>query len=78
MEQAFNDNNRYNDQRFTELLDALTALDRRMTSAETAISRLEEAVYKKPEQTSQKVQADIVVTKDSLRKVRDAIMNIFR
>lgn len=71
MEQAFNENNRYNDQRFRELLEAIEALEKRVT-------RLEDAVLKKPEGTTKQVEADVVVTKDSLRKVRDAIMNLFR
>ena len=71
MEQAFNDNNNFNDQRFRELLEAIEALEKRVT-------RLEDAVFKKPEGTTKQVEADVVVTKDSLRKVRDAIMNIFR
>lgn len=71
MEQAFNDNNNFNDQRFRELLEAIEALEKRVT-------RLEDAVFKKPEGTTKQVEADVVVTKDSLRKVRDAIMNLFR
>lgn len=71
MEQAFNDNNNFNDQRFRELLEAIEALEKRVT-------RLEEAVFKAMEKATKQVEADVVVTKDSLRKVRDAIMNLFR
>ena len=71
MEQAFNDSNNYYDQHFNRMLEALEALERRVT-------RLEEAVFKAPEGAKTKVEAEVVVTKDSLRKVRDAIMNLFR
>ncbi len=42
MEQAFNDNNNYNDRRFRELLEAIESLEKRVT-------RLEDAAFKKPE-----------------------------
>ena len=71
MEQAFNDSNNYYDQQFNRMLEALEALERRVT-------RLEEAVVKAPEGAKKKVEAEVVVTKDSLRKVREAIMNLFR
>ena len=71
MEQAFNDSNNYYDQQFNRMLEALEALERRVT-------RLEEAVFKAPVGAKTKVEAEVVVTKDSLRKVRDAIMNLFR
>ena len=71
MEQAFNDSNNYYDQQFNRMPEALEALERRVT-------RLEEAVFKAPEGAKKKVEAEVVVTKDSLRKVRDAIMNLFR
>ena len=71
MEQAFNDNNAYYDRQFNRMLEALESLERRVT-------RLEEAVFKAPERAKKKVEAEVVVTKDSLRKVRDAIMNLFR
>jgi hypothetical protein len=51
--------------------EALESLERR-------VRRLEEAVFKAPEGVKKKVEAEVVVTKDSLRKVRDAIMNLFR
>ena len=71
MEQAFNDNNAYYDRQFNRMLEALESLERR-------VARLEEAVFKAPEGAKKKVEAEVVVTKDSLRKVRDAIMNLFR
>ena len=71
MEQAFNDNNAYYDRQFNRMLEALESLERRVT-------RLEEAVFKATEGAKKKVEAEVVVTKDSLRKVRDAIMNLFR
>ena len=71
MEQAFNDSNNYYDQQFNRMLEALEALER-------CVTRLEEAVFKAPEGAKKKVEAEVVVTKDSLRKVRDAIMNLFR
>ena len=44
------------------------------------ITRLEEAVFRqKPGQTKRpQVEAEVYVTKASLKKVRDAIMNMFR
>ena len=71
MEQAFNDNNAHYDRQFNRMLEALESLERRVT-------RLEEAVFIAPEGAKKKVEAEVVVTKDSLRKVRDAIMNLFR
>ena len=71
MEQAFNDNNNFHDQRFRELLEALESLEKR-------VARLEEVVFNKPERTTKQVEADIVVTRESLRKVRDAFMSLFR
>ena len=71
MEQAFNDNNNYNDQRFRELLEAIEALEKRVT-------RLEDAAFKKPAGTTKQVEAEVYVTKASIKKVRDAIMNMFR
>lgn len=38
MEQAFNDNNNFHDQRFRELLEALESLEKR-------VARLEEVVF---------------------------------
>ena len=71
MEQAFNDNNNFNDRRYRELLAALESLEKR-------VARLEEVVFNKPERTTKQVEADIVVTRESLRKVRDAFMSLFR
>ena len=71
MEQAFHDNNNFNDRRFRELLEALESLEKR-------VARLEEVVFNKPERTIKQVEADIVVTRESLRKVRDAFMSLFR
>ena len=71
MEQAFNDNNNFNDWRYRELLAALESLEKRVT-------RLEEVVFNKPERTTKQVETDIVVTRESLRKVRDAFMSLFR
>lgn len=71
MEQAFNDNNNFNDRRYRELLEALESLEKR-------VARLEEVVFNKPERTTKQVEADIVVTRESLRKVRDAFMSLFR
>ena len=45
---------------------------------EKRVTRLEDAVFKAMEKTTKQVEAEVVVTKDSLRKVRDAIMNLFR
>ena len=71
MEQAFNDNNNFNDRRYRELLEALESLEKR-------VARLEEVVFNKPERPAKQVEADIVVTRESLRKVRDAFMSLFR
>ena len=73
MEQAFNDNNNYNEQQFSSILAILEEMNQRIT-------RLEEAVFRqKPGETKRpQVEAEVYVTKASLKKVRDAIMNMFR
>lgn len=71
MEQAFNDNNNSIDHRFMEVLAALESLEKR-------VARLEDAVFQKSGRPAKQVEADIVVTRESLRKVRDAFMSLFR
>ena len=73
MEEAFYENNNYNDQQFSHILAVLEELDQRLT-------RVEEAMPSTPakEPKSKQVETEVYVTKASLKKVRDAIMGIFR
>jgi len=56
----------YYDGQLKKLCDSIEALESRVEQLEASKER------------PQKVEADVFVTKDSLKKVRNAIMNIFR
>ena len=73
MEQAFNDNNNYNEQQFSNILAILEDMERRLTRVEDAVLSTSAEKTKRPQ-----VEAEVYVTKASLKKVRDAIMNMFR
>ena len=73
MEQAFNDNNNYNEQQFSNILAILEDMERRLTRVEDAVFSTSTGKTKRPQ-----VEAEVYVTKASLKKVRDAIMNMFR
>ena len=70
MEQAIFELQAHYDNRFKAILDYLEQLEKRIADLENAKSSPGE---KKP-----RVEAELVVTKESLKKVRDAIMNMFR
>ena len=73
MEQAFNDNNNYNEQQFSNILAILEEMNQRITRVEDAVFSASAGKPKRPQ-----VEAEVYVTKASLKKVRDAIMNMFR
>ena len=73
MEQAFNDNNNYNEQQFSNILAILEDMERRLTRVEDAVCSTSAGKTKRPQ-----VEAEVYVTKASRKKVRDAIMNMFR
>ena len=73
MEQAFNDNNNYNEQQFSNILAILEEMNQRITGLEDAVFSTSAGKTKRPQ-----VEAEVYVTKASLKKVRDAIMNMFR
>ena len=73
MEQAFNDNNKYNEQQFNSILAILEEMSQRITRLEDAVFSTSAGKTKRPQ-----VEAEVYVTKASLKKVRDAIMNMFR
>lgn len=73
MEQAFNDNNNYNEQQFSNILVILEEMNQRITRVEDAVFSTSAGKTKQPQ-----VEAEVYVTKASLKKVRDAIMNMFR
>ena len=70
MEQAIFELQAHYDNRFKAILDYLEQLEKRIADLENAKSSLGE---KNP-----RVEAELVVTKESLKKVRDAIMSFFR
>ena len=59
------------DGQLQQICDAITALEIR-------VEQLEAIVQKNGSATPPPVAAEVVVTKDSLRKVREAIANLFR
>ena len=73
MEQAFNDNNNYNEQQFSNILAILEDMERRLTRVEDAVFNTSAGKTQRPQ-----VEAAVYVTKASLKKVRDAIINMFR
>ena len=73
MEQAFNDNNNNNEQQFSSILTILEEMNQRITRLEDAVFSTSAGKTKRPQ-----VEAEVYVTKASLKKVRDAIMNMFR
>ena len=73
MEQAFNDNNNYNEQQFSNILAILEEMNQRITRLEDAVFSTSAGKTKRPH-----VEAEVYVTKASLKKVRDAIVNMFR
>ena len=70
MEQAIFELQAHYDNRFKAILDYLEQLEKRIADLENAKSSPGE---KKP-----RVEAELVVTKESLKKVRDAFMSFFR
>lgn len=73
MESAINDCNTYNDQKFSNILAILDDMERRLTRVEETVFNTSAGKTKRPQ-----VEAEVYVTKASLKKVRDAIMNMFR
>ena len=73
MEHAINASNNYNDQQFSNILAILEEMNQRITRLEDAVFNKSTAKTKRPQ-----VEAEVYVTKASLKKVRDAIMNMFR
>lgn len=72
MEEALNESNAYNDQQFAAIMEALTSLDER-------VSRLESmALPAENKQIPPTIEAEVVITRKSLKKLRDSIMNMFR
>ena len=73
MEHAINDSNNYNDQQFSNILAIVEEMNQRLARVENAVFSTSTGKTKRPQ-----VAAEVYVTKDSLKKVRDAIMNMFR
>ena len=70
IEQAIDEIQMYYDCQIKALLDVIEALEQRVSSLEQKVSNSEK---KNPD-----MQVELSVTKASLKKVREAIMNVFR
>lgn len=57
--------------------DALSALDARIERIEAAVAS-SPAYTAKDKQEKKAIEADVYITKESLKKVRNAIMNMFK
>ena len=70
MEEA--ESNAYNDQQFAAIMEALTSLDERVSRLESMVLPAEN------KQIPPTIEAEVVITRKSLKKLRDSIMNMFR
>ena len=70
MERAIFELESHYDNQFKAIIDALEDLEKRISELEKAKSC--------PGQNNPRIEAELTVTKASLKKVRDAIMNFFR
>lgn len=70
IEQAIDEIQMYYDCQIKALLDVIEALEQRVASLEQKVSNSEK---KNPD-----MQVELSVTRASLKKVREAIMNVFR
>lgn len=70
MEDAINELQGYCDSRFKTLIDVLKDLEKRIAHIEEELSC--------PGRKRSDLEAEVMVTKSSLKKMRDAIMNMLR